>query len=408
MQLSGLKFAVIAHYDAYLNNAGAFAQAVTEVGGAADFLTLDSQGMTVSEAQRAAACRQWPGLSGCPQYQVEIEDLRSPSFLSSYDGIFLGAGGQDLLTGFRNLSEAFQHLGPQRPVVATGFPGILDAGRTAGMLFRCPSDIVLLPAPAQFAIYRFEMGILGKRTDNALLYGIPSLPAKPVRSAPVADVKRVLFIDQSAIPRSADERRDLVGELVSFLEGFPESEMLIRERVREGETSIHEKAAGTKLSTIIADLQPIFPVLERIRFKQDPLPDLFQEVDGALSISSTGLLEALAAGLPAASLSKFSTIPRYGNGFFRNSGIQVNIAEIICRGWPAANAKWVRRNVLSPLRVSEADQLTGQERLVQRLQLLLSSPRSTLPNPANHGFLARRVARLKPHVLLQRMLSPFR
>lgn len=407
MNLRGFKFAAFAHYDAYLNNAGAFIQAVTEAGGTADFLTLTSRGMNVSKTQVASACRQWPRMNGCTPLQTNIEDLCNPAFLAGYDGIFLGAGGEELLAGFRNLSKAFQHLGSQRPVIVTGFPGIVDAGRTAGMLFRCPSDIVLLPAPAQLSIYRFEMALLGKHTGNALLYGMPSLPASSVHQVSSEKTNRILFIDQSAIPSSASERKELVKQLIRLLNVHEEAEIWIRERVRDGETSIHEAADGTKLSTVVADLRFDFPSVARIRIKDEPLHALFHHVDGAISVSSTGLVEALAAGLPVASLKTFSHMPEYGNGFFRKSGLQVSIDQILEARWPIADSQWVKSNVLSPLQSAGPDNLTGQQRLVNRLRALLTAPRTKLPNSVNHGYLARRIARLKPHVLLQRMLSPF-
>lgn len=405
MKLAGFHFAVFAHYDAYLHNAGAFAQAVCEAGGTVDFLTLNSRGMEISDAQIAAACTRWPVLKSLPASRTRIEELRNPSFLERFDGVFFGAGGEELLAGFRNFDEAFASLGSRRPVVVTGFPGIVDAGRTAGMLFRCPSDIVLLPASAQLRVYRLEMSLLGKRTGNALLYGMPSLPPATTRPESRPSIRRILFIDQSVIPKSAKDRQELVVELSRLLDRLPEAEIWIRERVQEGETSIHELGSATKLSKLITALEPQLPALSRVKMKQEPLYSLFDQVDVALSISSTGLLEAFMAGLPVASLKRFSRVPQFGNAFFQNSGVQVDVDYLANRGWPAPNPEWVKKNILSPMQVSAGDQLTGQQRLLQRLQVLVSSPRKKLPNSVEHGSIARRIARLKPHVLAQRVLG---
>lgn len=407
LNLTGRRFAVFAHYDAYVYNAGAFAQAVSEAGGSVDFLTLNSRGMGISDEQISTVSAQWPILENLPRYRMGIEELRNPSFLAPYDGVFFGAGGEELLVGFRNFQQAFLLLGPRRPLVVTGFPGIVDAGRTAGMLFRCPSDVVLLPAAAQFRLYRMEMSLLGKCTRNALLYGMPSLPPSSTRPASRQMPQRILFIDQSAIPRSAGDREQLVVELSCLLDRLPDSEIWIRERVRVGETSIHELGASTKLSNVVAKLTPQLPALARVKVKQDPLRSLFEQVDAALSVSSTGLLEALMIGLPVASLKRFSRVPEFGNAFFRSSGLQVDIDELINKGWPEVRLRWVENNVLSPKQVSSHDQLTGQQRLVQRLAFLLSYPRKHLPNPVEHGSLSRRLARLKPHVLVQRALQLF-
>lgn len=405
MILAGSHFAVFAHYDAYLHNAGAFAQAVCEAGATVDFFTLNARGMEVSDAQVSAVCGRWPALRHLTPSPAGIDELRTPSFLAPYDGIFFGAGGEELLVGFRNFQKAFDSLGSRRPVVVTGFPGIVDAGRTAGMLFRCPSDIVLLPAGAQLRIYRLEMSLLGKRTGNALLYGMPSLPVPATASTSRSLIRRILFIDQSAIPQSADDRRELVVELARLLDRLPGAEIWIRERVQQGETSIHELGSTAKLSKLVVELGHQLPALSRIRIKHESLSLLFGQVDVALGISSTGLLEAFVAGLPIASLKRFSRIPKFGNAFFRNSDVQVEVDHLATEGWTAPNPEWVRRNVLSPTEVSGDDQLTGQQRLVQRLATLVSSPRQKLPNPVEHGLIARRIARLKPHVLVQRALG---
>ncbi|OAP39519.1 hypothetical protein ATC00_09750 [Sinorhizobium americanum] len=405
--MAGYHFAVIAHYDAYLHNAGAFAQAVCDAGGTVDFLTLSSRGMEVSGAQLSSVCRYWPALQRLKPARIGIEALRDPSLLALYSGLFFGAGGEELLVGFRNLREGFASLGSRRPVVVTGFPGIVDAGRTAGMLFRCPSDIVLLPASAQLRVYRLEMSLLGKRTGNGLLYGMPSLPPPAPISASLSPIRRILFIDQSVIPDTPDDRRALVVELARLLDNLPNAEIWIRERVREGETSIHELGSAVKLSKLVAELKQRLPALARVKMKHEPLTSLFGQVDAAISISSTGLLEAFAAGLPIASLERFSRVPKFGNGFFRTSGIQVDVEELSDDRWPAPNEKWVQKNILSPTQISNLDQLTGQQRLVQKLAAIVSSPRRNLPNPVEHGPVSRQIARWRPHVLVQRAFGLF-
>lgn len=409
MNLSGFRFAVFAHYDAYLSNAGAFASAVCDAGAVVDFLVLQSRDMDISEQQITAARTQWPVLAHHVLNRVDIGRLRDPDFIKQYDGLFLGAGGEELLVGFQHLHEAFRPLGGSRPVVVTGFPGIVDAGRTAGMLFRCPSDIVLLPAPAQQCIYRFEMAALGKRARNGMLYGFPSLRAAPgERRRTLSATRRILFIDQSAIPRSVEERECLTTKLAVLLEGLPQAEIWLRERVRNDETSIHETRASIKLSNLVRDWSPRLPALSRVRVKHEPLQELFEQVDCALSISSTGLLEAYVSGLPIASLSPFSRVPEYGNAFFRNSGIQVETEHLLKNGWPTPNAKWVRQNILSPFQRTSSDQLSGNERLVRRLQELLRAPREGMPNSVNHGAFARKVARMKLHVKLQNAIRALR
>lgn len=406
-RLEGFRFAAIAHYDAYLNNTGAFAHAIRKAGGDLDIFTLNSRGMTVSEAQLTGARRLWPALGERIPTSIDLDTLAQEAFTGSYDGIFLGAGGQELLTGFQKLADAFATLGSKRPVIITGFPGIIDVGRIGGMLFRCPSDLVLLPAPAQLKIYKRNLSLLGKTTSNAVLYGMPSLPHESRPPSTKASIRRILFIDQSAIPYSMEERRALINDLLLLLEATPNSEIWIRERVKEGETSIHEERAGPKLSALVDQMRSKFPTLSRITIKGEPLHTLFQEVDAVLGISSTGLVEALSAGLTTASLGRFSRVPKYGNGFFKGSGIQVDIQDLIRGNWPVADEEWLKRNVLSPLDVSGADHSTGQERLSQRLQSLLLSPRIAPPNPLDHGAIARSIAWLKPHMLLQMVLKPF-
>jgi hypothetical protein len=397
------RFAVVVHYDAYLQNAGAFSHAILAAGGEVDFFSLDSRAMTLSQSQVDVARTHWPDLPEVVRAHLPLEDVVDPAFLQGYDGVFLGAGGPELLAGLDAMSQIFPKMGGSRPLVITGFPGILDASRLAGMLFRSPSDIILLPAPKQLSYYKRDLSVLGRHVSNGLLYGIPSLPSYTVdrtRRRP----ERILFIDQSVIPASVSERRNLIMDLVQLLEHDSRREIWIKERVQSGDTSVHESEDDRmRLSYQVERMRSGIPALDRIAFKGEPLNRLFGHCDAAISVSSTGLLEAMRAGLPVASLAPYCRNPTYGNGFFRRSGLQVDVRHLMCYGWPEPQKAWLADNVLAPWDVDERDGLSGQDRLIRRIQTLLACPRGKLINPARHSKLSRKIARMKPHVFLQKV-----
>lgn len=393
MVLKGFRFASVAHYDAYLNNASGFAQAVNDAGGKVDFFSLAARNMALSASQISAVSENWPVLKSRAVSELNMDQLFDEQFLSQYDGIFFGAGGAELITGLERFSQVINFLGTRRPIMVTGFSGILSFNKTAGMLFRCPSDIVLLPSQRQLSSYQIVMPLLGKRTSNSLLYGTPSLTHQSIPRLLPSEVRRILFIDQSAIPESVIERRELIAQLAQLLSNIPECEMWIRERVNVDEKSIHEMNTNTKLSDIIPNMIGAFPMLSRVKFKKEPLRVLFEQVDAALSVSSTGIIEAIADGLPVASLKSFSNIARYGKNYFKKSGIQVDVEYLSKFGWPAANSRWIEHNILSPMQLGSHDGLSGQQRLVERLSTLLKMPRGSLLNSVDHGYFANKLAR---------------
>jgi hypothetical protein len=278
----------VAGYDSGLKLADRFADAF-ERAGAEVTIAAPTTGMPhqLSPAQlRAATART-------VRFLPEEEILRLARSSDTVVPLFDGARVEQFLT------ELHEHPGATPlPVMGTAYVGMVLYNNLHGYLWRSLGDVIAVNSRQDLRDFTEAARALGLPEDNLLLTGLPLLPARPA-PARGGEIRRVLFADQPTVPGLAAERAYLYDRLAEYARRHPDREVLLRPRHRPDEATFHEMTySPAEHFTAVAAPQ-------NLRIDYTAIDRVLPATDLVLSVSSTAVLEAIAAGCRVAFVADF-------------------------------------------------------------------------------------------------------
>lgn len=243
----------------------------------------------------------------------------------------VGGGVQAMLHG---LAHAWQGR-TRRPVVVTGYVGVVYEKLADGLLLRHGADLVL--ANSRQDAERFRAVYAGVGADDSavtevalpFLGGAPHTPHDPYT---------VVFAAQPSVPETRAERTYLLNRLVQHARMHPERQVLLKLRSKPGEHTTH-----------IEELP-----YQRLAQRIGPLPDNFQTVYGHMgevldrtdllvTVSSTAALESLHRRIPTAVLTDLGVREKLGNHHFLGSGCLTSWDRLDTGEAPEPDRGWLAR-----------------------------------------------------------------
>ena len=239
----------------------------------------------------------------------------------SSDVVVCGLSGPPTRTLCFALAEQ-EAAGEQvRPVVITGWVGIIIEKLVAGYLDRCGSDLVAVNSALDLALFRNAAQRLSVPDGNLALTGLPflSLSPSPLRSDPI---RRVLFADQPTVPDDRGERLYVYRQLLRYAERHPDREVLLKPRHRPDEDTFHRMRHHPE--DLLANA--VRPANFQIDYT--PISEILPTIDLLLTMSSTACLEALDSGCRVGLVLDLGIHERYGNQVFLDSGLLRTFSEI--------------------------------------------------------------------------------
>ncbi|MFT4305514.1 MAG: hypothetical protein QM604_01340 [Microbacterium sp.] len=219
------------------------------------------------------------------------------------------------------------------PVLGAGYVGMVLNDETRGYLARSLADVIAVNSRTDLATFTAASAALGLPTDNLLLTGQPLLPAFDARPR-TGPVRRVLLADQPSVPSASIERVTLYERLAAYARAHPDREVAIRPRMRRTDRSFHRMGYSPEDFLKNADL----PTNLTIDFT--PFVEQTAYTDLVVSLSSTAILEALAAGCRAAFISDFYG-ETYLNHKFARSGLLRTIEQLIADDIGTPDPEWL-------------------------------------------------------------------
>jgi hypothetical protein len=191
---------------------------------------------------------------------------------------------------------------------------------------------------------------------------LPFLPDAPAPDLVVGETHRdLVFAAQAKVPSERDERIRLLGWLVQAARRRPSRRVVVKVRAGRGEAQTH--AETFDFADLLAD-----PVVGGARGgARTPPPG------GAalVTVSSTAVLEAIAAGIPAILVDEFGVSPKLINTVFEGSALFGGADDVAA--WTARHpaASWLDDNYFHGR--EDDDWLAQLEGLLTR--------RATAPSP---------------------------
>ncbi len=220
------------------------------------------------------------------------------------------------------------------PVVVTGWVGIIIEKMTAGYLERCLADVVAVNAAHEMEHFRDVARRLDLDTGNLLLSGLPLLSTSPAPQ-PTGPVQTLVYADQPTVPELAVDRLYVYRRLLAYARRHPDRRVLLKPRHRIAEDTFHRMHHHPEELLAHEPLPPNFAVDHR------PVPELLDEADLLMTVSSTACLEAVDRGCRVALVLDLGVHERLGNQVFLDSGLLRTFDQVEADDLGTPDPAWV-------------------------------------------------------------------
>jgi len=243
--------------------------------------------------------------------------------------------------------------GSRRPLVVSGLAGISIPVLIPGLRMRRAADVFVVhshrelrdfPPAAEAAglTHRFELGTLPFLASAPR----PWIPQPgPRHGAPTPELDRIVFAAQAMVPASRTDRLRLLRRLVETASAHPELSVVIKVRALDGEPQTHVEQFSYQ--QLLDDLvQAGEPLPANLTVESGPMAWHLRRAVGLATVSSTALLEAVAAGVPCLALDDFGVGRQQINLVFVGSGLLASTDELVRGAFRMAAPEWLEDNYL--------------------------------------------------------------
>ncbi|MFB6561264.1 MULTISPECIES: DUF6716 putative glycosyltransferase [unclassified Streptomyces] len=271
----------------------------------------------------------------CTEFLAEIERER-------YDVVVLalvGGAVQAVLHGARALWPA----PARRPVLVTGYVGVVYEKLADGLLLRHGADVVL--ANSRHDAQRFRAVYEGVGADAAAVTetALPFLGGAPYEPAG-SRAHTVVFAVQPSVPDSRADRAYLLERAAGHARLHPGREVLIKLRSKPGEHTTHlEEQPYQRLAEKIPGGLPA-----NCRLVYGNMGEVLDGADLLVTVSSTAALESLHRSIPTAVLTDLGIREALGNHHFLGSGCLASWDQIDSGLLPVGDPAWLAAQGVLP------------------------------------------------------------
>ncbi|MFE6196646.1 DUF6716 putative glycosyltransferase [Streptomyces sp. NPDC057838] len=252
----------------------------------------------------------------------------------SYDVLVLslvGGGVQAMLHGLKRAWEGRT----SRPVVVTGYVGVVYEKLADGLLLRHGADLVLANSRQDADRFRAVYEGVGADASAVTEVALPFLGGASYEGE--HDPYTVVFAAQPSVPESRKDRTYLLDRLVQHARRHPEREVLLKLRSKPGEHTTHiEELPYQKL---VQRLDP--PANFRLVYGN--MGEVLDRTDLLVTVSSTAALESLHRRIPTVVLTDLGVRESLGNHHFVGSGCLASWDQLDAGHRPAPDEEWVSR-----------------------------------------------------------------
>jgi hypothetical protein len=309
---------------------------------------------------------------------TSVEFLRAMAE-ETYDIVVLalvGGGVQAMLHGLGRVWEGRE----KRPVVVTGYVGVVYEKLADGLLLRHGADLVLANSRQDAERFRAVYEGVGADASSVTEVALPFLggavyegaassrgttPATPAERRPYT----VVFAVQPSVPDSRKDRTYLLNRLIQHARLHPEREVLLKLRSKPGEHTTHiEEQPYQKL---VQRLDP--PANFRLVYGH--MGEVLDRTDLLVTISSTAALESLHRRIPTVVLTDLGVREVLGNHHFVGSGCLASWDQLDAGHRPVPDEEWVARQGV----VADGSYETAFDAARERIAKLLARPGGSAP-----------------------------
>ncbi|MFD4372668.1 DUF6716 putative glycosyltransferase [Streptomyces sp. NPDC058486] len=267
------------------------------------------------------------------EFLREVRDAEARG--ERYDVVVLALVGGTVRAVLQGLAD----LGlDRRPVIVTGYVGVVYEKLADGLLLRHGADVVLANSRHDADRFRAVYEGVGAGSESVVEAALPFLGGAPHRPEPGRDT--LVFAAQPSVPVTRAERAYVLERLVRHARLHPEREVLLKLRSKPGEHTTHLEEHPYQ--RLVRDLDP--PANFRLVYGH--MGEVLDRTDLLVTVSSTAALEALHRRIPTAILTDCGVREVNGNHHFIGSGLLTSFDRLdrLDRGEaPEPDEEWLAR-----------------------------------------------------------------
>ncbi|HET9380654.1 MAG TPA: DUF6716 putative glycosyltransferase [Streptomyces sp.] len=314
-----------------------------------------------------------------------------------YDVLVLalvGGGVQAVLHGLRQVWRDR----PARPVVVTGYVGVVYEKLADGLLLRHGADLVLANSRQDAERFRAVYEGVGADASAVTEAALPFLGGAPHTGG--REPYTVVFAAQPSVPENRTDRTYLLDRLIRHARLHPGREVLLKLRSRPGEHTTHiEELPYQKLVRRLG-------APANVRLVHGHMGEVLDRTDLLVTVSSTAALESLHRRIPTAVLTDLGIRESLGNHHFVGSGCLASWDQLDAGHLPEPDEEWVARQGVAAVGTSAgaAPYAAAFDAARARIARLLARP-GGLP-PLDPYYTPRTAPGYLPGVLARHHLGP--
>ncbi|MFE9608621.1 DUF6716 putative glycosyltransferase [Streptomyces sp. NPDC006012] len=327
-----------------------------------------------------------------------VEFLRAMD-QESYDVLVLALVGGGVQAIMHGLKKAWEDR-TDRPVVVTGYVGVVYEKLADGLLLRHGADLVLANSRQDADRFRAVYEGVGADSSSVTEVALPFLGGTPYAGEPAPAGEpggrpyTVVFAAQPSVPDSRKDRTYLLDRLIRHAQAFPDREVLLKLRSRPGEHTTHiEELPYQKLAQsreLPANFQLVY----------GHMGEVLDRTDLMVTISSTAALEALHRRIPTVVLTDLGVREVLGNHHFVGSGCLASWDQLDAGHRPEPEPGWLARQGVA----ADGSYGTAFDSARQRIARLLDRP-GGLPR-LNPYYTTETAPGYLPGILARHHLGP--
>lgn len=267
---------------------------------------------------------------------------------AAYDVLVLslvGGGVQAMLHGLSHQWRERAATGStERPVVVTGYVGVVYEKLADGLLLRHGADLVLANSRQDADRFTAVYEGVGADASSVTEVALPFLGgATYEKHDPSAKQGRrpytVVFAAQPSVPESRKDRTYLLNRLIQHARLHPDREVLLKLRSKPGEHTTHiEEQPYQRLAERIPGGPPA-----NFRLVYGHMGEVLDRTDLLVTVSSTAALESLHRRIPTVVLTDLGVRESLGNHHFVGSGCLASWDRLDDGHIPTPDERWVAR-----------------------------------------------------------------
>ncbi|NKE48658.1 hypothetical protein HB662_28085 [Roseomonas frigidaquae] len=281
-----------------------------------------------------------------------MENLVRSDYLSDFDAVFVALNGAQIERFCILFLERLEGLAEQgrtrRPLIVTGYVGVVIEGHLGGILYRRLCDLILANGASDRALFVNALAVYAGDADRRIMdFGLPLIPElKPVQ--PCVSPRTILFAGQPTVPSTQQERFYLLLRLVEYAHRHPDRKVIFKPRTRIGEDTFHREPHHYQ--KLYEKYIEVATRPANLVFDYRPITELFEEVDLLVTISSTAAIEAYATGIPFIIVADFGIRDNYGTATFAKCGSVITFSQLMNDEIAAVDERWVANMITPSLR----------------------------------------------------------